>query len=116
MAEDRIPITVHFESRDGAGVVTVKGEIGYHEAPALRTAIRDAYDKKPKRLVVDLSGVNYMATPGLATLVEALQISKRSNVPLVLCGLTDKVRAVFEIARLHTVFKIVPDAAQALTA
>jgi len=98
----------------GAAVVVAVGDIGYHEAPALRTVIREAYDRKPKSLVVDLAGVDYMATPGLATLVEALQISKKNSVPLVLAGLSDRVRAVFEIARLHTVFRIVPDVAAAV--
>ena len=114
---ERAPIQVstRFPSK-GIALVTAEGDIGYHEAPTLRNAIKEAYDAKPARVVVDLSGVAYMATPGLATLVEALQMSKRSQVVLVLCGLTDRVRAVFEIARLHTVFRIVPDAATALTA
>jgi anti-sigma B factor antagonist len=113
---ERDPITVEVKSDPSATVLSPKGEVGYHEAPTLQQAIRAAYDKKPKKLVVDLSGVSYMATPGLATLVEALQIGKKSSTPLVLCGLTDRVRAVFEIARLNTVFKITPDVEQALSA
>ncbi len=97
-------------------VVSPVGEVGYHEAPALRTALREALDRRPKRLIADLAGVGYMATPGLATLIEALQISKRTSVPLVVCGLTDRVRAIFEIARLHQVFKIMPDLPAALQA
>lgn len=104
---DKGPITVTSETREGGFLVlTPSGEVGYHEAPMLRNAVREAFDKKPKRVVANLGGVSYMATPGLATLVEALQISKRTQIPLVLCCLTDRVRAVFEIARLHTVFKI----------
>ncbi|GJQ28475.1 MAG: hypothetical protein HBSAPP03_03590 [Phycisphaerae bacterium] len=98
----------------GAAIVSAAGEIGYHEAPALRNAIREAYDRRPKTIVVDLSAVAYMATPGLATLVEALQISKKNSVPLVLAGMSDRVRAVFEIARLHTVFTIVASVDHAL--
>src|SRR5262245_35906579 len=112
---ERPPITVRFTERDKALVLSAAGEIGYHEAPAYRIAIKDAYDRKPTRLIADLSGVTYMATPGLATLVEAMQISKRMQIPLVLTGLSDRVRALFEIARLHTVFKIVKDVDQAMT-
>ncbi len=113
---DKGPLLVVTEQREGALIVSPKGEVGYHEAPTLRTALREAFDKKPKRLVANLAGVSYMATPGLATLVEALQISKRTQTPLVLCNLTDRVRAVFEIAKLHTIFKIADsvDAATAL--
>jgi anti-anti-sigma factor len=110
------PITVTSTVREGGALVlTPLGEVGYHEAPILRNAIREAFDKKPARVVTDLTGVSYMATPGLATLVEALQISKRTKVPLVLCCLTDRVRAVFEIARLHTVFTIADSVDAALT-
>jgi len=115
MAE-RPPITVAVEVKPAATILAPVGEIGYHEAPTLQQAIRSAYDKKPKKLIVNLTGVSYMATPGLATLVEALQIGKKTNTPLVLVGLSDRVRAVFEIARLNTVFKIAPDVEQAMTA
>lgn len=111
---DRDSIKVRVEERDGAVILAPSGEIGYQEAPSFRLHIKQAFDKKPKKLVTDLSGVEYMSTPGLATLVEALQIAKRTQTPLVLCGLNEKVRAIFEIARLHTVFKIAPDAAAAM--
>jgi anti-anti-sigma factor len=112
---EKPPITVNVEVKPMATILAPMGEIGYHEAPTLQQAIRSAYDKKPKRLIVNLTGVSYMATPGLAALVEALQIGKKSNTPLVLVGLTERVRAVFEIARLNTVFKIASDVDQALT-
>lgn len=106
---------VRVEERDGTFILSPKGEIGFEEAPSFRTHIKLAYDKKPRRLVADLSEVEYMSTPGLATLVEALQISRKTQTPLVLCGMNDKVRAIFEIARLHTVFKIVPDLDSAIS-
>lgn len=114
---EKVPIIVTLTSLEG-GVVTLspEGDIGYHEAPAFRNAIKEAYDKRPKRLIVDLSKVGYMGTPGVATLVEGLQISKKTGVPLVLCGMNDRVRGVFEIAQLHKVFKMTPDLAGALSA
>jgi anti-anti-sigma factor len=79
-------IRIDYKESDGTAVVTPHGEIGYPEATAFRTHLKQAQDKRTPRVVVDLSNVAFMSTPGLATLV----------------------RAVFEIARLHTVFKIVP--------
>jgi anti-sigma B factor antagonist len=100
-------LVVTLTDEDGMVVVSPKGEIGFQEAPSFKTYFRQAFDKKPRRLIADLSGVSYMSTPGLATLVEALQISKKQSTPLVLCGLNERVRAIFEIARLQTVFTIV---------
>lgn len=111
---DRGTLVIRSEARDGATILAPSGEVGYHEAPTLRVSLREALDRKPARLVVNLVAVHYMATPGLATLIEALQISKKTQVPLVLCGLNERVRAVFEIARLQTVFRIVADVDAAL--
>jgi anti-anti-sigma factor len=47
-----------------------------------------------------------MDSSGVATLVEALQMTNRSGVRLALYGMQERVRSIFEIARLDTVFKI----------
>ncbi|MEK6700682.1 MAG: STAS domain-containing protein [Planctomycetota bacterium] len=109
------PTHIEYREEKGTAVVTPFGEIGYPEAAPFRAQLKQAQDKRTPRLVVDLSNVAFMNTPGLATLVEALQTSRRTNTALVLCGLQDRVRAVFEIARLHTVFKIVGDLPTAMT-
>jgi anti-sigma B factor antagonist len=111
---DRGSLIIRTETRETASIISPEGEVGYHEAPALRLSLRESLDRKPGRMVVNLAGVHYMATPGLATLIEALQNSKKTQVPLVLCGLNERVRAVFEIARLQTVFRIVADVDAAL--
>ena len=50
-----------------------------------------------------------MDSTGLATLVEAMQLGRRSGTRVVLCALADRVRSIIEIARLDTVFVIAPD-------
>lgn len=99
-------LQVGFDARGSATVITPQGEIGYSEAGVFRTWLRKAHESKAPRIVVDLSKVDYMNTPGVATLVESLQISKRSRTRLILAGMNDKVFAIFKIARLDTVFEI----------
>ena len=101
-------IRVDYKEEGDNTIVTPYGEIGYPEANAFRNYLRKAQERRG-RVLVDLANVQFMSTPGLATLVEALQSSKRSGNKLVLAGLQDRVRAVFEIARLNTVFTIVTD-------
>lgn len=113
---DRDVIKVRVEEKDGVVTLAPSGEIGYQEAPPFRDYIKQAFERRPRKLVVELSGVDYMSTPGLATLVEALQIARKTQISLVLCGLNDRVRSIFEIARLHTVFKIVANLEAAQTA
>jgi len=101
---------------DGATIVQPQGEIDLGRSPAFRSHLADAVRSNPDRLIVDLADVPYMDSSGVATLVEAMQTARDTNAKLVLCGLQDKVRSIFEIARLDMVFTIVNSCDDALTA
>ena len=103
------PLSIEISESEGIVTVSLTGDVGYTEATPFREALRAANERKTAKIVVDLSKVDYMNTPGLATLVEALQNTKRRSATLVLCGLTPKVRAIFDIAQLHRVFTIAAD-------
>lgn len=104
---DQKDINIRAEG-EKAVVVSLAGEIDIMRSPDLQTALQDAVGRTPKGggVVVDLSGVTYMDSSGVATLVRGLQLSRKKGAGLVLCGLQDRVRSIFEIARLDTVFPI----------
>jgi len=60
----------------------------------------------PANVTVDLSGVTYMDTSGLATLVEAARIARKQGTQLVLSGIQGQVRYFLEITRLDQLFEI----------
>lgn len=95
---------------DGAAgvVVTPEGDIDMSRSPEFRSALRSVNDRKPRRLVVNLARVGYMDSSGLATLVECMRTAKMNRTEMVLCGMNEKVRAIFDIARLDQFFNIVP--------
>ena len=99
---------------DGNLVVTPHGEVDLASSPQLRSRLTELISHQPTRLVLDLSKVSYMDSSGVATLVQALQQCRQQSAPLALAGLQDRVRSVFEIARLDTVFDIRPDLQAAL--
>lgn len=107
-------IQIRAETRDGATIVSPVGDVDLTASPVLRNELKKIHTTKPQRLVVDLEHVSYMDSSGVATLVEAMQIARKNGTKLVLCGMQARVRSIFEIARLDTVFTIVPDAAAAL--
>ncbi len=94
------------EISDGV-ILRPTGEIDLSCAATLRQQLGQVQAGRPARLVVDLSGVPYMDSSGVATLVEAMQIARRTGSKLVLAALQEKVRSIFEIARLDMVFAIV---------
>lgn len=108
-------LEVHTEQVSGATVVRPDGEIDLGSAPELRNSLNSAQKQKPEKLIVDLSDVPYMDSSGVATLVEAMQMTRKQGGTLVLCCMQDKVRSIFEIARLDMVFTIVQSRDEALS-
>ena len=101
-------------SRDRPNVLPLKGEIDLHVSPTVTAALNDVIDKKPERLVVDLTDVSYIDSAGLAALIQAMQKVEGYGGKFMLAGLQETVRSIFEISRLDQVFQIFPDAAAAL--
>ncbi len=63
-------ITTSVEHRQGVVVLAVGGEIDTNTAPILHTVISQAIADKPSALVIDLSGVQFIASAGLRILVQ----------------------------------------------
>lgn len=100
-------IAVQDDLADGVVVVRPTGDVDMSRSPDLRVALRSVHERRPTKLVVDLELVGYMDSSGLATLVESMRTAKGNKTNMVLCTMNDKVRAIFEIARLHQFFTIV---------
>ena len=102
--------------RNGAcSVVHVKGDIDLKTSPELRGAILDLFAKRgQERVVLDLTGVNYLDSSGIASLVEGLQEAKKHHARFILCGLNEAPRHVLELTRLAKVFEIVNTVEEAL--
>ena len=113
MGETEI-VSVNAEAHSGAVVVSPQGDVDMSRSPVLRQSLHDVQARKPQRLVINLEHVDYMDSSGLATLVEAMRAAKGADTKMVLCGMNDKVRAIFEIARLHHFFTIVDSLDQAV--
>lgn len=110
------PIQVASEALPDGIVLAPSGEIDLARSPLMRARVAEAMKAGPKRVVIDLAGVPYMDSSGVATLVEALQAARKSGAKLLLCSLTARVRSILEISRLDTVFTIVADRAAATIA
>jgi anti-sigma B factor antagonist len=100
--------------RDRSNVLLLKGEIDLHVSPSVTASLNSMIEKKPERLVVDLSGVTYIDSAGLAALIGAMQKVEGYGGKFLLAGLQETVRSIFEISRLDQVFQIFPDANAAL--
>lgn len=91
---------------DGRATVSAKGEVDLSSAPQLRDAILKAAKTVKGELAVDLSGVQYMDSSGVATLVEGLKASRDPGRTFVLLSPSPQVMKVLQLSRLDAVFTI----------
>ena len=87
-------------------VVDIVGDIDLNSSVRFQEALLALMDAKPQRIVVNLAGVPYMDSSGVASLVKLLSRARKSASALYLVNLRDRVRSVFEITRLDSVFEI----------
>ena len=100
-------VQIDTSTHEGVAVVSPQGDVDMSSSPDLRTALKGAIAQGRPKLVVDLSQVHYMDSSGMATLVEAMRMCKDSRAKMVICAMNEKVKALFEIARLDQFFTIV---------
>ena len=87
-------------------VIKIEGDVDLYSSPQIRKTIIDLIDKKESALLINLDGVSYMDSSGVATLVEGLQRMREYNGRLMICNIHGAVRDVFELSRLDKVFQI----------
>ena len=101
--------------KDDVAVLSIDGEVDMFSSPQARNAIMELVKKRVPKVIVELSAVTYMDSSGVATLIEGLQLCQKYNGLLVVAGLRDNVREVFELTRLDKIFKIYADVEAAKT-
>jgi anti-sigma B factor antagonist len=98
-----------------AEILELSGDITLYNTPEVRKAILGLLkDKRVPELLVDMRGVRYIDSSGVASLVEGLKASRDLNSRFALYGLTKTTREVLELTRLMRVFEVYDTEEQAL--
>ena len=94
-------------------VVSLSGEINLRSSPKLHASLLKIIAGRPDRIILDLSGVSYMDSSGIGTLVEIKRRVERYKGSLILAALQPRVRGLLEITNLEQFFTIATDVAEA---
>ncbi len=88
-----------------AAVIVLSGDIDLDTSSQVRTALLDCVSLK-EIVIVDLAGVSYIDSSGVASLVEAFQSARKSGTRFALVAVSEPAMRVLELARLDKVFSI----------
>lgn len=96
-------------------IVDLSGRIVLGEGSvALRDLVRNLVSEGNKKILLNLSDVNYIDSSGLGELVSAFTNVHKRGGELKLLHLTKKVHDLLLITKLYTVFDITDDEAASL--
>jgi len=87
-------------------IVSMAGRITIDNSDQLRRKLANALRAHPALVTVELSGVTYMDTSGLATLMEATRTARLQGTRLVLSGIQQQPRYLLKVTDLDHVFAI----------
>jgi len=101
----KLDVAVEHEP-EGVMKLNVVGVVNIHTSPRLRDALKPLFTQQNKEIHIDLAGVSFMDSSGIATLVEGLQWARQSKGRFVLHHLQAVVLDIFTLAKLDNVFEI----------
>jgi anti-sigma B factor antagonist len=109
------PISLSARELGDRRLVTVAGEIDMMTTPRLRTFLQRQLEGGGSLLVIDLRAVSFLASSGLAVLVETLNQAREHRIELRLVCDSRKVTRPLEATGLTELFELYadPDAALA---
>jgi anti-anti-sigma factor len=97
------------EDKDGIQIASVRGEVDIYSAHRLRALIWRAKRQAggdPPRVVVDLSGVEFMDTAGLEVLLEEWNASRQFDGRLCLVAQQGPITRLLELTGLSELFEL----------
>jgi anti-anti-sigma factor len=112
--EHHTPIHCQVEQREHAVVVSVTGAIDLTTQPTFSEAVHAALQRRTSSVVIDLAGVTFLGSPGLAVLVEAQEDAMRMHKDLQVAVGNEIVGRSIELTGLAQILSLVPDVETAL--
>src|SRR4051812_21655310 len=106
-------LSIAVRSVGTSAVVDLDGAIDVSNSPGLRATLFERIQAAP-RLAVNMKGIRYIDSSGIATLIEVLKKSHDLKKDFVLFGLGSAVHDVLKLTNLLGIFRVADSEEQAL--
>ena len=91
---------------EGVPVVDIEGDVDMYTSPGLRELLAKFTAKQQKRIVVNLEGVEFMDSSGIATLVQAYKEARPYSGEVCLASPAGNVLRVLKLSNLTSLFPV----------
>ena len=105
---------IHEGKKDGVVILDLNGRLDALTSNSLEEKFLTLIEAQEKHFAVNFLHVNYISSGGLRVLLKAAKILKKANGRIVLFGLKDYIKEIFELAGFVSLFSIYSDEALAL--
>lgn len=113
--QPKIPPGITIREVGPVSVLNVTGRLTLGgKTKDLGLKVRERIEAGYKKIVINLSGVDYIDSTGIGELVSAASLVRATDGQLKLAGVQTKVLRIFEVAKLGQIFEFHPDEASAL--
>lgn len=95
------------EQRQGdVAILSLKGKLmGGPETQAVHEKVKELAENKVLKVVIDLGSVKWMNSSGLGAIMGSMTTLKNAGGELKLANVTEKVKSLFIITKLITIFE-----------
>ena len=99
-------VEIKTENQDGVHIIHVDGDIDAGSSIHLDNALREAGENEVAKIAVDLTNLNYISSAGLGVFVSHLDEFDLKQIKLVIYGIQEAVKQVFDILGLEKIITI----------
>lgn len=87
-------------------LISINGDLDASSAILLDTEINDIIAKSERTIIVDFLNLDYIASAGVGVFLAHLDEIQEQEIHLVLFGMNERVKSVFEILGLDALLQI----------
>jgi anti-sigma B factor antagonist len=109
-------VTMHVRRAGAASVIEIEGDVTALAEQVLNEAYAQASANGVKTILMDFSKLAYMNSSGIGLLVTTLIRANRQGQKLLVCGLNEHYKHIFELTRLNEAIGIYASEREALAA
>jgi anti-sigma B factor antagonist len=95
-------------------VLNIEGRLDASNSSELKTKISSLVDENHKSILIDMSGVDFVDSSGLGSLVTCLRLVAQAEGKFKIACLQANPKNLFETTRLNRVFELFDDRNSAL--